>query len=716
MAEEIEVKFTAKDQTAGALSSMKRGLEAGKIAATSLQGVLGALGITASAAGAFLAFKSAIDGADNMGKMAQKAGVAVEDFSALAYAASLSDVSNEELIASFRYLGRAMEEAEKPGSETAKLFKQLGITAKDPIEAFKQAADGIGKMPEGFAKLNAAQALFGRGAQQLLPLLNGTKEGLEAATEEAKRMGFVIDKETAQAAEKFNDDLTRLETAGKVVFLQIAKDAVPSLSRISAEFFNATKENNLLIGSLYALRQLLKETFIGGQDPISLLKKESEEAQKQITVMEKEFERLQKNPNAKIALGVSNKAALDDIKKALDERKSLIAKNEAEIGNIIKAEEDKKKQSGANPPTTGNINTQAVNALKNKSKALNDAQKAYAEAELSVLRESQKAALDIYQDSYKAGQISLADYTNARLALIEEMGNREIALLERERTAIANQKPADAADRDKQNAALIKLDADIARRKIALSGETSKISNEYRTEVAENLQTTSQFLDQLNSEAAQKNRSFADGAKDAFVEYAQAAGDNFSLAKQAASNVFNGMTEALTQFVTTGKLDFSAFANSIIADLARIAIQKQVAGLLGNLFGGGGDFATNALAYAGINHTGGVVGGNTQTTRRVPSAVFAGAPRLHSGGYIRPDEVPTILQKGEEVLAKNDPRNIANGGAVAPNVNIQVINQGTPQNARAGDIKFDGRDLVVSIILNDISTNGPITQSLKRNI
>ena len=51
------------------------------------------------------------------------------------------------------------------------------------------------------------------------------------------------------------------------------------------------------------------------------------------------------------------------------------------------------------------------------------------------------------------------------------------------------------------------------------------------------------------------------------------------------------MEDSLVDFVTTGKLNFRDLANSIIKDMARIAIQqaftKNITGLFGNIFGGG---------------------------------------------------------------------------------------------------------------------------------
>jgi hypothetical protein len=67
-------------------------------------------------------------------------------------------------------------------------------------------------------------------------------------------------------------------------------------------------------------------------------------------------------------------------------------------------------------------------------------------------------------------------------------------------------------------------------------------------------------------------------------------------------------------------------------------------------------------------HSGGTVGaGGSNRSRSVPASLFAGAPRYHSGTVVgfKPDEQAAILQNGEEVLDKTDPRNILNGGAAA---------------------------------------------------
>lgn len=66
---------------------------------------------------------------------------------------------------------------------------------------------------------------------------------------------------------------------------------------------------------------------------------------------------------------------------------------------------------------------------------------------------------------------------------------------------------------------------------------------------------------------------------------------------------------------------------------------------------------------AGVAHTGGIAG-MLGTMRNVNPAMFWGAPRYHTGGVagLGPNEVPAILQRGEEVLTRQDPRHRYNGG------------------------------------------------------
>jgi hypothetical protein len=73
-------------------------------------------------------------------------------------------------------------------------------------------------------------------------------------------------------------------------------------------------------------------------------------------------------------------------------------------------------------------------------------------------------------------------------------------------------------------------------------------------------------------------------------------------------------------------------------------------------------------------HRGGIVGAGGEPVVGAANW-FANAPRYHSGGMVglRPDEQAAVLQKGEEVLSKDSPRNRMNGGDANQDVNIRNV-------------------------------------------
>jgi hypothetical protein len=85
-----------------------------------------------------------------------------------------------------------------------------------------------------------------------------------------------------------------------------------------------------------------------------------------------------------------------------------------------------------------------------------------------------------------------------------------------------------------------------------------------------------------------------------------------------------------------------------------------------SLFGGGSGGGSGSSMFSGIYHAGGLVGAGG-IGRMMPVLAFAGAPRLHEGAYLRPDEVPAILQRGERVLNRAEARAFEAGrGAAGP--------------------------------------------------
>jgi hypothetical protein len=156
------------------------------------------------------------------------------------------------------------------------------------------------------------------------------------------------------------------------------------------------------------------------------------------------------------------------------------------------------------------------------------------------------------------------------------------------------------------------------------------------------------------------------------ADYAAKARDIGGDIGQTLMGAFQSAENAVAEFVKTGKLDFQSLVTSMIADLAKLAARRFILGpianaLSGALGGAGGLFAD-------ILHSGGTVGGSG-TRRMVPAMAFAGAPRMHSGGWagLKPDEVPAILQRGERVLSRREAAGYGQGQSSAPAVNVTIM-------------------------------------------
>lgn len=140
---------------------------------------------------------------------------------------------------------------------------------------------------------------------------------------------------------------------------------------------------------------------------------------------------------------------------------------------------------------------------------------------------------------------------------------------------------------------------------------------------------------------------FASGLTNAFDEFAQAVANGEDVGEAA-------------------RKAFLKFASDFLRQIAQMIIQQAILNALRGLGLGGAATGGGGGLLSSLFHSGGVVG-RGGTRRLVDPSVFIGAPRFHDGRMpgLRSGEVASILQKDEEVLSKDDPRNIRNGGAAA---------------------------------------------------
>lgn len=205
-------------------------------------------------------------------------------------------------------------------------------------------------------------------------------------------------------------------------------------------------------------------------------------------------------------------------------------------------------------------------------------------------------------------------------------------------------------------------------------------------------------------EALANSREFSAGALRAFKDYADGATNAARMAESATNSVMSGLEDALVRSRSLADITVG-----IAQDLQRLMIRQMITGPLaqglsgwldsafspgGASSGGSGGAVITEGWFAPTQHTGGIAGLDG-TPRPVDPAVFADAPRFHRGGLpgLRANEVPAILERGEEVLTRNDPRHRFNMASGPGNITITVVNEtGTPVHGSVEETPGGGID------------------------
>ena len=97
------------------------------------------------------------------------------------------------------------------------------------------------------------------------------------------------------------------------------------------------------------------------------------------------------------------------------------------------------------------------------------------------------------------------------------------------------------------------------------------------TEGVNNLKNATGELKTKGNEAFQSMKSGLKGYYDSIKDFS-------TQIKDTVKNAFQGMEDALVNFVMTGKLNFAEFTRAILADIARIAVRSAMVNILGGIF------------------------------------------------------------------------------------------------------------------------------------
>lgn len=203
--------------------------------------LIGVTAVTALSLGLLRVVRGTSDAGEAAMAASQKTGVAVKSYQRLAYAAEQAEASTEALDDGLKFLNLSIDAAGRGSRTDARAFAQLGIAIKDangnvkPTEAiFLEAATAMKAMDDGARKAAIAQALFGRGGIELIPMLNEGGDAIRAMGDEAERAGLVLSEEAARNAGIFNDSLGALQGQVQGLGRTLATNLLPDLIKMVA--------------------------------------------------------------------------------------------------------------------------------------------------------------------------------------------------------------------------------------------------------------------------------------------------------------------------------------------------------------------------------------------------------------------------------------------------------------------------------------------------
>ncbi len=178
-------------------------------------------GAAAGASIAFSAFVNAVaKGGDELSKLSTRTGLSVKFLSEMQHVLQLADADVSDFEKAIKALGGAVEGATRGATEYQEVFDRLGVSIyqsngkiKDSETLFMQLSDALRRVKSDVLRVGLAQRLFGRAAQQMLPMIMSTTQSIREGREEARRLGITWSVEASQAAVKFRDNLTRVKNA-----------------------------------------------------------------------------------------------------------------------------------------------------------------------------------------------------------------------------------------------------------------------------------------------------------------------------------------------------------------------------------------------------------------------------------------------------------------------------------------------------------------------
>jgi hypothetical protein len=182
-------------------------------------------------------------------KMADKLGIATDYLVGFQHAANLAGSSTASLNKGLQFMSKNIGLAAMGAQAQAEALQMIGLSGESlaamrPEEAFLTIAEAIKNTENPYQRLAAAQAIFGKGAGELLNTLMLGRDGLMANKKEAEGLGLAYSRVDAAKVEAANDAMTRVSAAFTGLGNQLAIQLAPMIEFAATKFVAWATEGN----------------------------------------------------------------------------------------------------------------------------------------------------------------------------------------------------------------------------------------------------------------------------------------------------------------------------------------------------------------------------------------------------------------------------------------------------------------------------------------
>ena len=177
--------------------------------------------------------------ADDLITLSNQTGIAQETLQGLEYASRFVDVSVEDMTKGMGRLVREMSAAQTAGEDYISTSDGMTIAIKDTNGNFKdseqlfyEAVDALGAMEDETQREIAAQELFGRSYQDIMPLIKAGSESLREYTKEAEAMGYILSTEQIAKLGEYDDLMQKTDAQMGILKRQLVTNFLPAFQTV----------------------------------------------------------------------------------------------------------------------------------------------------------------------------------------------------------------------------------------------------------------------------------------------------------------------------------------------------------------------------------------------------------------------------------------------------------------------------------------------------